>query len=110
MIVRSIPVFNEEKTILEIFKRVNDVKIHGIDKEIVVVNDGSTDTTASVISNFILSRAEGQTSNLKVVRHDKNQGKGAAVRSGIKYSTGDYILIQDADLEYDPNDYSAMKN
>jgi glycosyltransferase involved in cell wall biosynthesis len=92
-----IPVFNEEKTILEILKRVIDVKIPNVDKEIVIVNDGSTDATASVISNF-----QFPISNFKIIRHKKNLGKGAAVRTGINNSSGDYILIQDADLEYDP--------
>ena len=94
-----IPVFNEEKTILEILRRVDDVKIPTIDKEIIVVNDGSTDATASVISNF-----KFPTSNFKHIAHKINQGKGSAVRTGIKRATGDYILIQDADLEYNPTD------
>jgi len=91
-----IPVFNEEKTILEILKRVINVEIPNIDKEIVVVNDGSTDGTASVISN------------IKIINHKENQGKGAAVRTGINNSSGDYILIQDADLEYNPKDIPLL--
>jgi glycosyltransferase involved in cell wall biosynthesis len=110
-----IPVFNEEKTILEVLDRVNSVEIHGVKKEIIAVDDASTDATASVISNFPLGFARGEQfpprlrsgraiSNYKIFRHKKNLGKGAAVRTGIKHATGDYIIIQDADLEYNPKD------
>lgn len=98
-----IPVFNEEKTINEVLNRVNNVNIPGVDKEIIVVDDGSTDATASVISNF-----KFKIRNLKIFRHAKNLGKGAAVRTGIKNATGDYIIIQDADLEYNPKDISRL--
>ena len=94
-----IPVFNEEKTILNVLRQINSIEIHGVKKEIIVVDDGSTDATASVISNI-----KYQKSNIKIVHHRKNQGKGAAVRTGIEHATGDYILIQDADLEYNPKD------
>ena len=92
-----IPVFNEEKTISEVIKRVSSLKIANISKEVIVVDDGSTDSTPSVISNF-----KFPISNLKMLRHKKNLGKGSAVKTGIKNATGDYIVIQDADLEYDP--------
>lgn len=100
-----IPVFNEEKTILEVLKNVTEVNIPNIKKEIIVVDDGSSDTTALVISSFESTHSRNeQISNLKVLKHKKNQGKGVAVRTGLEYATGEYIVIQDADLEYNPKD------
>lgn len=98
-----IPVYNEEKTIGEIIRRVDGVKLKGVEKEIVVVDDGSTDASASVISNF-----QFPISNFILIKYKKNLGKGAAVVSGIKKATGDYIVIQDADLEYDPKDFQKL--
>jgi len=92
-----IPVFNEEVSIVDVIKNVQDIEIPKVTKEIIVVDDGSTDATASVISKF-----RSQNSNLKIITHKKNQGKGAAVITGIKHATGEYIIIQDADLEYNP--------
>lgn len=97
-----IPVFNEEKTIGEIIKRVYLAKLpKNFKKEIIVIDDGSTDSSITKIKNF---KKEG----LKKIFHRNNMGKGAAIKSGLKISTGDYILIQDADLEYDPNDYNKL--
>ena len=87
-----IPVFNEEKTVSEIIDAVTNVKIPGVIKEIIVVDDGSTDKTVSRIDK----------NKVKLIIHEKNKGKGAAVKTGIENATGDYIIIQDADLEYDP--------
>ena len=87
-----IPVFNEEKTVSKIIEKVLEVKIPNVTKEIIVVDDGSTDKTVERIPK----------NKVKFIQHKKNSGKGAAVVTGIKKSTGDYILIQDADLEYDP--------
>lgn len=89
-----IPVFNEEKTIAQVIDRVKDLKIPSVEKEIIVVNDGSTDKTLDKIKN----------KNIIFLTHSKNKGKGAAVKTGIEKSTGEYIVIQDADLEYDPKD------
>lgn len=100
-----IPVFNEEKTISEMIKKVSEVKISGVEKQIIVVNDGSTDATGSVAQDSIRQLA---SQNLKYIAHQKNQGKGAAVRTGIENATGDYIVIQDADLEYDPKDIGKL--
>lgn len=98
-----IPVYNEEKTIELVLQRVEKVTFPGIGKEIIVVDDGSTDTSVSVIS-----KAQKTKSNFRFVKHGKNMGKGAAVRTGLQHATGDYIIIQDADLEYDPQDITKL--
>lgn len=94
-----IPVFNEAKSIREIIQRVQNTQLAG---EIVVVDDGSNDGTREVIEEL-----DGKD-NLRVILHGKNQGKGAAVRTGLAAVHGDIILIQDADLEYDPRDYPGL--
>jgi len=100
-----IPVFNEEKTIAEMLKRVSNINIDGIEKQIILVNDGSTDATASEI-RFRSNRDEIR--NFKIINHEENMGKGAAVRTGIANANGDYIIIQDADLEYNPKDIEKL--
>ncbi len=97
-----IPVFNEKKTIAQIIKRVKNAKVTGFEKEIIIVDDGSTDGTQSEIKKSI------QGSSVKFIQHEKNAGKGAAVKTGISKATGDYIIIQDADLEYNPNDIEKL--
>lgn len=97
-----VPVFNERANIEEVIRRVKAVELAGLDREIIVVDDGSTDGTAE-----ILDRYRGDEV-IKIHLSGENFGKGTAIRVGIGYATGDVILIQDADLEYDPNDYPAL--
>ncbi len=94
-----IPVYNEKETIAEILKRVRNTKIP---REILVVDDGSTDGTRG-----LLAKLNGK-SKVKVILHERNRGKGAAVRTGIEAAKGDVVIIQDADLEYDPRDYRTL--
>jgi glycosyltransferase involved in cell wall biosynthesis len=94
-----IPTYNEEKTIEVILDRVKATKIPG---EIIIVDDGSVDQTRTLLKRL------GEDSMVRVFLHDRNQGKGAAVVTGIKNATGDVLLIQDADLEYDPRDYPKL--
>lgn len=98
-----IPVFNEEKTLNTLVEKVVAVDISPDTTEIVVVNDCSTDSTSQ-----ILESVGKKYKNIKVITHKKNQGKGAAVRTGMKEATGDYIVIQDADLEYNPKDLKRL--
>lgn len=93
-----IPVYNEEKTVKNVIRRVSEV---GMDKEIIVVNDGSTDATSEELSGIA-------DTDIKIINLEKNRGKSAAVRRGIQESSGELIIIQDADLEYDPSDYSRL--
>lgn len=98
-----IPVFNEEKTIIPILKEIYAVVFPGVTKEVVIVNDASTDTTDKKIRMFLKKHK-----TFRYVTHEKNQGKGAAVRTGIAHASGDYIIIQDADLEYNPKDINKL--
>lgn len=95
-----IPIFNEKNTISAILKKVEDVDLGGIKKEIILVDDGSTDGTREILKTL--------ESKYKVIYHQKNQGKGAALRTAFPQTTGDLVLIQDADLEYDPQNYLNM--
>ena len=96
-----IPAFNEENTIIELLNKVDKVKVEGVQKEIIVIDDASKDNTLNLLKN-------NNKLYSKLIEFKKNKGKGAAVKSGLEKATGDYILFQDADLEYDPNDYIKL--
>lgn len=96
-----IPVYNEQRTVAELIERVLNVKLaNGIKKEIIVINDGSTDRTKEILDQY--------RRRVKLINHPINQGKGAAVRTGFGVAKGDWVIIQDADLEYDPDDFSRL--
>ena len=96
-----VPAYNEEATILTILREIQSQEIEGFDFEVVVIDDGSSDGTVALL------KANADLYHELVVQ-SPNQGKGAAVKAGLAKATGDYILFQDADLEYSPNDYGAM--
>ncbi len=93
-----IPVYNEEKTVQEMIAKVRQIPFG---KEIIVVDDGSTDKTAEILHSL-------QEGSLVLLRHEQNKGKGAALRTGFSRASGEIIIIQDADLEYNPEDYPAL--
>ena len=99
-----VPVFNERNTLVEILRRMRAVELpDGIEREIIVVDDGSNDGTRDVLNQV-------GDSTVRVVMHEANLGKGAALRTGFAHATGDYVLVQDADLEYDPEDWPKLLN
>lgn len=96
-----IPVYNEEKTILNVIKNVKASNTLGLKKELIIVDDGSSDGTREILK---------KVKNCKIIHHQNNQGKGAALKSGFTEASGDIVIVQDADLEYDPKDYPVMIN
>jgi len=101
-----IPVYNEAQTILHLLQKVEEVVLlNQMEKELIVVDDCSTDNTLTIIKNKMQSSSHP---TIKLFQHPVNKGKGAAIQTGIKNATGDYAIIQDADLEYDPNEYNIL--
>lgn len=95
-----IPVYNEKDTILKILSKIEEVDLGDVEKEIIIVDDFSTDSTRDALDKL--------GDKYKVIYHDRNHGKGGALRTGFVHVTGDWVIIQDADLEYDPNDYKLL--
>lgn len=101
-----IPAYNEANTIEALLDKVHAVElIHAIEKEVIIVNDASTDETATVVEQFM---EKHPALNLQLIHQPNNQGKGAAINRAIQACTGDYLIIQDADLEYDPEEYNHL--
>ena len=97
-----IPVFNEESTIEEIIEQVESAPVFDYKKEIIIINDGSLDKTKNILENI------KDKYNLIILEHSKNIGKGKAIRTGFEVATGSAVIIQDADLEYNPNDWPLL--
>ena len=101
-----IPVFNEANTIYSILEKIKYTQLlNNIDREIIIVNDCSTDNTLSIINKY---KEKNKELDIKLFSLEYNQGKGAAIHQAIKHACGEFIIIQDADLEYDPNDYNTL--
>ncbi len=105
MVILSIiiPIYNEKNTVLTLLTAVYMHEIKGVEKEIIIIEDNSGDGTREIVKKFVRNKK-----NIKLILQDKGRGKGTAVRRGFEEATGDIILIQDADLEYDVNDYGKL--
>ena len=99
-----IPVYNEKDFVIDLIKKVKSVNLNDIKKEIVVVDDCSTDGTKEILENNATQLVD------KLLFHEVNKGKGATLRTGFKHATGNVIIVQDADFEYDPNEYPQIVN
>ncbi len=98
-----IPVYNEKDTLLELLRRVEAAEVPGLSREIILVDDCSRDGTRDLLRRQVEGRA-----GARVLYHDRNRGKGAALRTGFAHTTGDIVIVQDADLEYDPREYPKL--
>jgi glycosyltransferase involved in cell wall biosynthesis len=104
-----IPVYNEESTVLQILEKVEAVKLYkDLSKEIILVDDKSRDKSSVIIEEYIAAKSTRKDLELKFYKHEINSGKGAALQTGFKHATGDFLIIQDADLEYDPAEYNEL--
>ena len=105
MVIRKlsiiVPVFNEEDTVIKALKKIVNLKIHKITTEIILINDGSTDKTLKLVKRF-------QNKKIKLINKTHNQGKGAAIKSALLKAKGDVMVIQDADMEYDPEEIKKL--
>ncbi|MDO8509308.1 MAG: glycosyltransferase family 2 protein [Nanoarchaeota archaeon] len=101
-----VPVYNEEKTILKILEKLTSLNLN-LTKEIIIVNDGSIDQSEKIINKYIRSKSKIKSLQIKYISK-KNGGKGSAIKKGIEHCTGDIITVQDADLEYNPQDYKKL--
>ncbi|MBX9689599.1 MAG: glycosyltransferase family 2 protein [Candidatus Obscuribacterales bacterium] len=98
-----IPIFNEEKTLVQVLEMVSKADSAGLEKELILVDDGSTDGTREILASLDTAKY-----SCRIYYHEKNQGKGAALRTAQSHASGDIIMIQDADLEYSPDEYPAL--
>lgn len=103
-----IPVFNEQKTIIDTFDAVKKADSLGLEKEIIIIDDGSSDGTAKVLKEIERKEKSSRKQKLKIILSEKNDGKGSAMKKGFMVSSGDIVIVQDADLEYDPAEFPIM--
>jgi glycosyltransferase involved in cell wall biosynthesis len=100
------PCFNEERFVIETLQKVIGIQFEeDLEKEIIIINDCSTDSTKKIIEQFI---DQHPAEKVKLISHEQNKGKGACIRSGLQYATGEVLIIQDTDLEYDPSEYNKL--